>query len=139
MKYPTMHDDRSPQPSVENVRHLARNNCNFRQEIWTGCHMQMTIMAIPPCGDIGQEIHNETDQMIRVEEGCGMAVFGKCDRCPDAQMRLKPGDVVFVPAGTRHNIKNIGSTTMKLSSVYAPPKHPKGTVHRTKEDAMRAE
>ena len=135
----TANKDYGPGPDVINVKETAEENCIFRTAVWTGCHLQMTVMAIPPCSDIGLEIHTDTDQMIRVEAGCGMVLFGKCKNQPDYKYCLRTGDAVFVPAGTWHNIKNTGETLLKLSSVYAPPKHPKGTVHMTKEDALLAE
>ena len=139
MNQRTANKDYGPGPDDVNVKEMAEKNCNFRTAVWTGCHLQMTVMTIPPCSDIGLEIHTDTDQMIRVEAGCGMVLFGKCKNQPDSQYCLRTGDAVFVPAGTWHNIKNTGETLLKLSSVYAPPNHPKGTVHVTKEDALLAE
>lgn len=135
----TVYDDYGSNPYVLNVEDVAEENRYFRKAVWTGCHLQMTVMEIPACGDIGLEIHTDTDQMIRVEAGCGMVLFGKCRNQPDSQYRLQCGDAVFVPAGTWHNIKNTGRMPLKLSSVYAPSKHPRGTVHRTKEEALLAE
>ena len=130
--------DHGPNPCVINVEETAKQNMNFRTAIWTGCHLQMTVMCISECSDIGLEIHEDTDQIIRVEEGMACVEMG-CNRNRlGHQYNLCVGDVVFVPAGTWHNIINTGNCALKLSTVYAPPHHPAGTVHRTKEDAQRA-
>lgn len=130
--------DKGDNPYVENMERVAEYNSNFRTAIWTGSHLQMTLMSIPACGEIGQEIHPDTDQFIRVERGCAVVSMGKNRNRMDIVRNMRRGDAVFVPAGTRHNIVNAGRMPLKLSSIYAPPHHPKGTVHRTKEDAERA-
>ena len=99
----------------------------------------MTLMCIPPCGDIGLEIHEDTDQYIRVEMGRAAVRMGKCKNQLNFQQNLCRGDGIFIPAGTWHNIVNTGRSSLKVSSVYAPPHHPRGTVHYTKEDAAREE
>ena len=129
--------DNGPGPCVLKVEEMAAQNQNFRTAVWTGCHMQMTIMCIPPCEEIGWELHPDTEQMIRVEHGKAIVLMGRCKGQPECQYELCPGDAVFVPAGTWHNIMNPERCPLKLSSVYAPPKHPWGTVHRTKADAER--
>ena len=85
------------------------------------------------------ERHEETDQLIRVEQGRAVVKVGRCQCQQEFQRNLREGDVVFIPAGTWHNIINTGSCTLKLSSVYAPPNHPRGTIHRTREEAEREE
>jgi mannose-6-phosphate isomerase-like protein (cupin superfamily) len=114
---------------------MSMQNQNFRTALWTGSHLQMTLMSIPPRGEIGLEIHKDTDQIIRIEQGSAVAKMGSCPEHPDIQQSLSVGDVVFVPAGTWHNVKNTGRYPLKVSSVYAPPNHPKGTLQRTGEDA----
>ena len=99
----------------------------------------MTLMCIPYCGEIGLEIHPKTDQFIRVEQGKAVSVMGKRKDCLDFRQDMCKGDAVFIPAGTWHNIINIGRTPLKLSVMYAPPNHLKGTVHRTKKDAEKEE
>ena len=130
--------DMGANPYVENIERISVYNGNFRTAIWTGGHLQMTLMSIPPCGEIGREIHTDTDQFIRVEQGYALVSMGTNKNCMDVRWNMRKGDAVFVPAGTWHNIANAGRTPLKLSSIYAPPHHPKGTVHRTKE-AERAE
>ena len=98
-------------------------------------HLQMTLMCIPPGGDIGLEIHEDTDQYIRIEMGRALVRMGTCKNQMDFQQNLFRGDGIFIPAGTWHNIINTGRNSLKVSSIYAPPHHPYGTVHRTKKDA----
>ena len=131
--------DKGPNPYSTNVEHMAMRNPNFRTAIWTGCHLQMTLMSIPICGEIGLEIHPDTDQIIRIEQGTAMVRMGKDKNQMDYQKNICQGDAVFIPAGTWHNMINMGRTPLKVSSIYAPPNHPRGTIHRTKADAEREE
>ena len=131
--------DHGPNPYAANIEHLAQKNTNFRTTIWTGEHLQMTLMCIPSFGEIGLEIHEDTDQLIRIEQGNAVVRMGKCKNHPDFQRNVSRGDAVFVPAGTWHNIVNVERTPLKVSTLYAPPHHKKGTVHRTKADAEREE
>lgn len=124
-------------PFLVNVEQAANRNQNFRTELWTGNYLQMTLMCIPVNGEIGLEIHEDTDQLIRLEKGMAVVVFGECKNNIHNKYKMHSQDVFFVPAGTWHNVINIGNTDLKISSVYAPPHHPRGTVHRTKEDADR--
>ena len=127
--------DHGPKPYAANIMHTARQNHNFRTAFWSGCHLQMTLMCIPVCGDIGVEMHSDTDQFIRVEEGQAIVRMGTCKDKLDFHYRLGVGDAVFVPSCTWHNVSNTGNCPLKLSSLYAPPKHPRGTIHHTKADA----
>lgn len=131
--------DHGPAPFVAHMRSAAQKNHNFRTAFWTGCHLQMTLMDIPVCGEIGLEVHPDTDQLIRVERGRALVRMGPCREEVSFQRRLNEGDAVFVPCGTWHNILNTGNCPLKLSSVYAPPHHPRGTVHRTRADSEREE
>ena len=108
----------------------AYKNKNFRESVWTGEYLQMTLMSIPCSQDIGVEIHEDTDQYIRVEYGCAVVMTGCGRNCLNNNKKLYAGDTVFIPAGTWHNIINVGRCDLKLSSVYAPPHHPKCTVQR---------
>lgn len=125
-------------PYVVDIPRHASRNTNFRTAIWTGSDLQMTLMHLPSCGEIGVEMHEDTDQLLRIEQGCGMVKIGACREQLDMQYRVCRGDAIFVPAGTWHNVINIGRIPLKISSVYAPPNHHKGTIHRTKEEADRA-
>lgn len=129
--------DHGPGPYVANVMCAARQNKEYRSAFWTGTNLQMTLMTIPVGGEIGLEIHPDTDQMIRVEEGQGVARIGNHKGQLEFEQYLGINDVVFVPEGTWHNIVNTGRYALKLSSIYGPPKHPKGTVEHTKADAEK--
>jgi len=109
---------------------LANNN--FRTTLWTGRHLQLTLMTIPPGGEIGLEIHPDTDQFLRLEQGQGIVQMGRDRRNLNFRQMVMQDFAVFVPAGMWHNIINVGHTPIKLYSIYAPPHHPPGTVHATK-------
>lgn len=118
---------------VGDIEKFAEENSNFRKVIFTGPKAQLVVMSIPVAGDIGEETHPETDQMLFVVEGKAEAIL-------DGQSQVVDEDnVVYVPAGTRHNIKNIDNEDLKLYTVYAPPQHPDGTIHANKEAAIEAE
>ncbi len=131
--------DNGANPYVVNIRQRAEENQNFRTAIWTGCHLQMTLMCIPSGGEIGLEIHEDTDQIIMVEQGEAVVKVGKCKNQLNLSDKICEGDVVFIPAGAWHNIVNTGNEPLKVISVYAPSNHPKGTIQRTKADADREE
>lgn len=120
------------QPTVMDIDRETKENTNFRKEAWTGEHLQVTLMCIPTNCDIGVEIHEDTDQLVCIVQGCATITFGatKCSMC-DGQ-RANGGDACLIPAGTWHNITNSGSIPLKVYSVYAPPHHAAGTVQRTK-------
>ena len=116
-------------PYNEDILARARRNTFFREVVSTGPHAQVVVMSIPPTGEIGEEVHHDVDQVLVFVEGEGVAVL-------DGQRSLlAPGRLVHVPAGTRHNFVNEGSVDLKLYTVYAPPQHAPGTVHRTKAEA----
>ena len=134
--YYGMQTDWNPSPCIVNVPQKAIKNTNYRTTLWTGCYAQMTLMCIPVCSDIGLEIHKDTDQIIRIEQGMAIIEMGACENLLDIQEEVCMGDTIFIPAGTWHNIINIGRMPLKLSVIYAPPHHAAGTVHCTKEDAQ---
>ncbi|GAA4681948.1 cupin domain-containing protein [Phytohabitans rumicis] len=112
---------------------VAEQNPDFRRVLWTGRHAQLVIMTIPPGGEIGEEVHEDTDQILTFVSGVGEArVAGRTK--PVAQ-----GDLVAVPAGTKHNFVNTGPNPLVLYTVYGPPEHADGAVHHTKEEAEAAE
>lgn len=131
--------DYGPRPFVINISRATHMNTNFRTVIWTGEHLQLVLMNIDPGEDIGLEIHPDVDQFFRVESGQGIVMMGKEKDHPDFQANIYDGVAILVPAGTWHNIINTGNSPLKLYTIYAPPQHPRGTVHVTKEDALRAE
>ncbi len=112
---------------------LAQKNQNFRQEVVTGTHSQVVLMSIPPGGEIGEETHHDVDQVLVFVSGEGRAVLN------DEQSSITANSLCFVPAGTKHNFINTGSSDLKLYTVYAPPEHAPGTVHKTKAEADAAE
>jgi mannose-6-phosphate isomerase-like protein (cupin superfamily) len=122
----------SQETRVDIVR-AARDNDAFRREVVTGTHEQVVVMTIPPGGEIGDEVHNDTDQVLAFVDGQGEAILDG-ERSP-----IGPNDLVFVRAGTRHNFVNTGDEPLRLLTIYAPPEHEPGTVHQTKEEADAAE
>lgn len=113
----------------EDIKKLALENSNFRKVIHTGTHSQLVLMSLKENEDIGLETHNDVDQIL-------FFVQGKVEATLNGEKREVPeSGVVFVPAGTEHNFKNIGQTEVKLFTVYSPPEHPDGTIHQTKADA----
>ncbi len=131
--------DNGPGPFVVSIGEAAKQNNAFRTALWTGEHMQLTLMSINPGEDIGFEVHPNVDQFIRVEEGGGILVMGEQKDFLDFQKTVSAGDALFIPAGKWHNLVNSGRRPLKLYSIYAPPQHPSGTVHSTKEEAKTAE
>lgn len=118
---------------ITNVSKMAHANQNYRESIWTGSYLQMTLMSIPCGGEIGLEMHHDTDQYIKVEYGNAILEIGRNEVCMENRYRLCAGDSIFIPAGTWHNIVNTGRCALKLSSIYAPPHHPRCTVERNKK------
>ena len=131
--------DNGANPYVTNVEKMTLQNHNFRTAIWTGCNMQMTLMCVPKDEKIGLEIHPNTDQFIRVEQGNAVVRIGKYKNRVDFQQKMCKGEAVFIPARMWHNVINIGMNPLKVSVIYAPPNHPKGTVHHTKNEAEMEE
>jgi len=112
---------------------LARSNDAFRREVATGEHSQVVVMTIPPGGEVGEEVHEENDQLL-------VFVDGQADAVLDGRTtKVVPNRLVLVQAGTRHNFINTGQSPLRLVTVYAPPEHAPGTVHQTKADADAAE
>lgn len=127
--------DYGPNPLVVNIRCLAEQTPYFRTALWTGRYMQITLMCIPPRGEIGLEMHPDVDQLLRVEAGCGLVMMGDGPETLGYRQAVDAGYGIVIPAGTWHNLVNTGCDPLKLVSVYAPPQHPFGTVHKTKADA----
>jgi mannose-6-phosphate isomerase-like protein (cupin superfamily) len=112
---------------------VAEESPDFRRVLFTGKHTQLVIMTIPPGGEIGQEVHEENDQILTFVSGVGEALVA------GETQQVAAGDLVVVPAGTEHNFTNTGPNPLVLYTVYGPPDHAPGTVHRTKEEADAAE
>jgi mannose-6-phosphate isomerase-like protein (cupin superfamily) len=115
---------------VKNIEKIAVTNEDFRHVLYTAGNVQLVVMSLKPNEEIGMELHT-LDQFFRVEEGTGEAVLD------GVHTKISAGFAVLVPAGTKHNIINTGSASMKLYTLYAPPNHRDGVVHHTKADAEK--
>lgn len=118
---------------TEDIKKVTKENTNFRTVLHTGKFSQIVAMSIPVSEDIGEEVHPNTDQLLFIVDGEGEAILNGEKRA------IGEHDVIFVPAGTMHNFKNTGDEELKLFTIYAPPEHPDGTVHKTKGDAEKEE
>ena len=127
--------DYGPDPFIFNIDHATNMNSNFRTTLWTGSSMQLTLMSIPVRCDIGVEMHPDVDQFIRIESGNAKVYMGHCKNALHEVGCVNENYAIIIPAGTWHNIVNIGSSPLMLYSLYAPPQHPIGTVHKTKCEA----
>lgn len=114
---------------ITNVERDALENDNFRRVLYTDKNCQLVLMSLAAGEDIGEEVHEDVDQFLRVEQGAGKAVLN------DVAHDLEDGSVIIVPAGTKHNIVNGDGGFMKLYTLYMPPHHRDGVVHKTKADA----
>ena len=130
-----MATDSGPNPYVVDIESATLDNTNFRTTLWTGKNLQMTVMSIDVGGDIGLEVHEHGDQFLRVEQGRALVQMGPAE--DDLSFDEEVGDdwVILVPAGSWHNVTNIGEEPLKVYAIYAPPEHPAGTVHATREEA----
>ena len=131
--------DYGPKPIAFDIDQLTKQNECFRTALWTGDSLQLTLMSIEPGEDIGQEIHQNLDQFLRIEEGTGLIKMGYRKDELNYQEEVDDDFAIIIPAGTWHNLINTGDKPLKLYSIYAPPAHPSGTVQRTKEEAMGEE
>jgi mannose-6-phosphate isomerase-like protein (cupin superfamily) len=110
-------------------------NTYFRKVLFTGKHAQLVVMCLRPGEEIGNEVHPTVDQFFRIEQGEAEFVFDEKEK-----RLVHDGDAIVVPAGTYHNVINASKTTpLKLYTIYSPPNHPDGTVHKTKAEAEEAE
>lgn len=117
---------------VENIEKLALENDNFRKVLYTDKNTQLVLMSLLAKEEIGMEVH-DVDQFLRVEKGEGKAILNGVEH------NIADGSVIIVPTGTNHNIVNTGDTEMKLYTLYMPPHHKDGTIHKTKAEAMADE
>ncbi len=118
---------------TEDIKKDSLENTNFRKVVHTGVHSQLVLMSLKIDEEIGTETHEGIDQIL-------FFVQGKVEATLNGETKVvAEGSVAFVPAGTEHNFKNIGSNEVKLYTVYSPPEHPDGKVHATKADAEAAE
>jgi mannose-6-phosphate isomerase-like protein (cupin superfamily) len=117
------------------IEKLTEHNHYFRQVLFTGKHSQLVLMCLQPGEEIGDEVHDTVDQFFRVEEGEALVVLSEKE-----EHRVHEGDAFVVPAGTFHNVINSSKKErLHLYTIYSPPNHPDGTVHKTKAEADAAE
>ena len=116
---------------VDNIERATVANEDFRRVLYTGRNLQLVLMTLPPGCDIGEEVHEDRDQFFRIEQGEGEI------RIDGVANRVEDDFAVIVPAGARHNVVNTGDRPLRLYTLYAPPEHRDGVVHKTKEQAER--
>jgi mannose-6-phosphate isomerase-like protein (cupin superfamily) len=124
---------------VSDIEKATKHNDNFRTVLFTCAHTQLTVMRLRPGEDIGVECHPHVDQFLRIEQGRGRVAFGLTKDTLDETHDVTDDWAVIVPAGVWHNVTNTGPDDLKLYSLYSPPEHEDGTIHRTKSDAEAAE
>ncbi len=115
---------------IGNIEELTLANTYFRQVLYTGQHAQLVVMCLQASEDIGEEVHEIVDQFLRIEEGEGKAIIN------GEEYPFKDGDALIIPAGTKHNVINTSpAKLLKLYTVYSPPHHKDGVIHKTKNEA----
>jgi mannose-6-phosphate isomerase-like protein (cupin superfamily) len=124
---------------IGDIERETLDNETFRTVVYTGAHTQLTLMRLAPGEDIGLEAHPHLDQFLRVEAGRGRVELGRSEDAVDETHEVEADWAVIVPAGVWHNLVNTGDEELKLYSLYSPPEHPDGTVHRTKAEAVEHE
>ncbi|MDU5232101.1 MULTISPECIES: cupin domain-containing protein [Actinomyces] len=134
-EYAGQFDDQGKKPYVIDIEKETLDNTNFRTTMWTGEHIQLTVMEIPVGGDIGLEVHEDTDQFLRIEQGKGRCEMGPSKDDLNFVKEVEDDFAIFVPAGAWHNVTNIGEEPLKLYTIYGPADHLPGTVHKTQADA----
>jgi mannose-6-phosphate isomerase-like protein (cupin superfamily) len=116
---------------VDDIEARTLENEDFRRVLYTGKNLQLVLMTIPPGEEIGEEVHEDRDQFFRIEAGAGEVLI-------DGQMHaIEDDDAIIVPAGARHNVRNTGDEPLKFYTLYGPPEHKDGTVHKDKAQAKR--
>ena len=115
----------------DDIEQATLANADFRRVLYTGKNLQLVLMTLPPGCDIGEEVHEDRDQFFRIEEGRGTIFID------GAANRVEADFAAIVPAGARHNVVNDGDSPLRLYTIYAPPEHRDGVVHKTKEQAER--
>ena len=126
-------------PCLVNIHNASCGNGYFRKEIWTGEYAQVTVMSIPIGGEVGLDLHEGFDQILFVEYGVASVYVGKTKQEVKFFGSANSGCAVIIPAGVWHNLINEQNVPLKIVSVYAPPHHPVGTVHKTKFDSDLAD
>ncbi len=127
-------EDIGPNPQSFDLETETIENTNYRTVAWSGKYLQVTLMSIPVGGDIGLEKHPETDQFIRLDKGRGRAQMGLDKDNLTFDQEVADGWCVLIPAGSWHNVTNIGDEPMQVYTIYAPQHHAPGKIHVTKAD-----
>ncbi|MBC5992226.1 cupin domain-containing protein [Pontibacter sp. SD6] len=128
-------EDMGGKPWALNIEEGTVKNKHYRAAKWTGEHMQMVLMSLKPGEEIDLEVHQNIDQFIRIEQGEARVLMGETKENLTYDKNVSDDWAVFIPAGYYHKIRNTGKTELKLYTIYTPAEHPKGTVHRTYEEA----
>lgn len=136
---PIMLKDYGPNPFVINIESATKQNDTYRTALWTGKHLQLTLMSIDVGDDVGLEVHPHIDQFVRIEDGQGLVVMGDTKDHLNFQQEVFSDYAIFIPAGKWHNLINTGHKPIKLYTIYAPVQHPYGTVQQTKAIAKAQE
>lgn len=118
---------------VDNIEEKTEQNSFFRQVLYTGKYTQLVVMSLLPGEEIGIEVHPVVDQFFRIEEGQAKVIID------GEEHEVYEGFAIIVPAGSQHNVINTGNNPLKLYTLYSPPNHPDGTIHRTRAEAIAAE
>ncbi len=113
---------------VDNIERLTLENADYRRVLYTGQNMQLVLMALPPGEEIGAEVHDDRDQFFRIESGQGEVLID------GVRHPIRDDDAIIVPAGARHNVRNTGPAPLLLYTLYGPPEHRDGVIHRTKAE-----
>jgi len=124
---------------VGDIEDATLANDTFRTVLFTGSKLQLTVMRLQPGEEIGVEMHDHLDQFIRIEEGMARITMGPSEDEVSETHDVEDDWAVVIPGGTWHNVINTGEGDLRLYSIYTPPEHPDGTVHRTKAEADAAE
>jgi len=127
--------DRGNAPFVTDIETATLENTRYRTTLWTGTHLQLTVMHIEPGHDIGLEVHGHGDQFLRVETGQARVQMGPTEDDLPFDVEVSDDWAILVPEGTWHNVTNVGETPLKVYAIYGPPEHPHGTAHDTKAEA----
>ena len=127
--------DHGPKPYTIDIERATLDNDTFRTTLWTGEHLQLTVMSIEPGGDIGLEVHPDNDQFLRIEQGRARCQMGPNEADLPFDEDVSDDWIILVPAGTWHNVTNIGDQDLKVYVLYGPPDHLPGTIHATQADA----
>ena len=128
-------EDIGPQPQAFDLEQATQTNSSYRAVAWSGRYLQVTLMSIAAGCDIGLEMHPETDQFLRLDAGRGRAQIGNAKDQLTFDQEVSDGWCILVPAGTWHNVTNIGDEPMQLYAIYAPAHHKPGKIHETASEA----